>query len=448
MAEAMRVLDEAIAARARAVAAGAGAGRARVVRLEAETSVGTERARRVADEVAARCSSAPATTTGSAAPGSCAPRPRWIAGRVEQADEAWARPRPARGARGDERELFGILGWRATAAVLGPTPVDDAIRRCEAFRELVEASPVAAALMVNPLALAARDAAATSSSPTRSLARGQRDAAPAREPGLGVAHEALVQAARGPAGARRAPLRAGRRAARLDERRRVAGDDDRDARSGRLRAGAAGRGRRAVRGGRRRRRARRHRHPGDLARREGQDPRSRGPREEARGARPRGVALVAPTDLLSHHGDAMLDLAEVLRTMLAHRRVSTQSRTRLFRCTRRRATSLAPRARGRCSANGSGGRRWRFKRNFTQITLGADVRSRRVEGTRRGPDDDRPSHRSRDPCRRAPRRATPLTATVEPAGSIDWEVKFPADRRFERRRRRVRRRRRRSRPAP
>ena len=25
------------------------------------------------------------------------------------------------------------------------------------------------------------------------------------------------------------------------------------------------------------------------------------------------VALVAPTDLLSHHGDAMLDLAEVLR---------------------------------------------------------------------------------------------------------------------------------------
>ena len=40
--------------------------------------------------------------------------------------------------------------------------------------------------------------------------------------------------------------------------------------------------------------------------------------EEAETLARNAVALVAPTDLLSHHGDAMLDLAEVLRHDLAH----------------------------------------------------------------------------------------------------------------------------------
>jgi tetratricopeptide (TPR) repeat protein len=35
--------------------------------------------------------------------------------------------------------------------------------------------------------------------------------------------------------------------------------------------------------------------------------------DEAEGLATEAVAMVEPTDLLSHHGDAMLDLAEVLR---------------------------------------------------------------------------------------------------------------------------------------
>jgi ATP/maltotriose-dependent transcriptional regulator MalT len=48
---------------------------------------------------------------------------------------------------------LGILGWRATAAVFGPTPVEEAIRRCEEMRDLAAASPVAVAWVVNALAL-------------------------------------------------------------------------------------------------------------------------------------------------------------------------------------------------------------------------------------------------------------------------------------------------------
>jgi ATP/maltotriose-dependent transcriptional regulator MalT len=52
-----------------------------------------------------------------------------------------------------QRELFEVIGWRAVAAVLGPTPVDQAIRRCEEFRELVRESPIATASTLNPLAV-------------------------------------------------------------------------------------------------------------------------------------------------------------------------------------------------------------------------------------------------------------------------------------------------------
>ena len=55
----------------------------------------------------------------------------WIAGRVGQADTAWCEAAVCARRADDERELFRILGMRATAAVLGPTPVDEAIARCE-----------------------------------------------------------------------------------------------------------------------------------------------------------------------------------------------------------------------------------------------------------------------------------------------------------------------------
>ncbi len=55
----------------------------------------------------------------------------WFAGTVGRADAAWEEAARFAEEVEDERELVQILGWRATAAVLGPTPVADAIRQCE-----------------------------------------------------------------------------------------------------------------------------------------------------------------------------------------------------------------------------------------------------------------------------------------------------------------------------
>ena len=46
-----------------------------------------------------------------------------------------------------------MIAWRATAAVYGPTPVREAIARCEAHRDVVAASPLALAFVLNPLAV-------------------------------------------------------------------------------------------------------------------------------------------------------------------------------------------------------------------------------------------------------------------------------------------------------
>jgi len=77
----------------------------------------------------------------------------WIGGHVARADEAWRRgAEHARGA-GEQRELFEILDWRASAAVVGPTPVDEAIELCLEIREQVRSSPVAVAETLHPLAV-------------------------------------------------------------------------------------------------------------------------------------------------------------------------------------------------------------------------------------------------------------------------------------------------------
>ena len=151
MTDAIRVLDEAIAsAPEKRLEA-----RARVerefVRLEVETSLGAGHARRVADEVL------PVLAREGDHHGQCRAlslraQAEWIGGRIERADAAWAEAADFARREGDERELFAIIGWRATAAVFGPTPVDDAIDRCEAFRHVVRASPVAVAWTVNALA--------------------------------------------------------------------------------------------------------------------------------------------------------------------------------------------------------------------------------------------------------------------------------------------------------
>jgi class 3 adenylate cyclase/tetratricopeptide (TPR) repeat protein len=151
MREATAVLDEAIA---RAPEPWLGA-RARVerefVRLEVETNIGTDHARRVADEVL------PMLERADDAGGQCRAwclhaQAAWIAGHVARADAAWGKATECAARAGDERELFAIRGWRATAAVFGPIHADEGIRRCERLRVLVGASPVSAAWVANALA--------------------------------------------------------------------------------------------------------------------------------------------------------------------------------------------------------------------------------------------------------------------------------------------------------
>ena len=150
--DATRVLDEAIAAapeprlRARAQV------ERELVRLETETGVGIDQAQRVTDAVL------PVLEREGDDYGQCRAwllrgRIAWHAGKVAVADDAWRQAAESARRAGGRRELFEVIGWRATAAVLGPTPVDEAIRRCEEFRELVRASPIATASTLNPLAL-------------------------------------------------------------------------------------------------------------------------------------------------------------------------------------------------------------------------------------------------------------------------------------------------------
>ena len=149
--EAVAILDEAIerAPEARLEA------RARIerefVRLESEASAATAHARRTVDKAL------PVLEREGDDAGQCRAwylqaQALWIAGRAGEADSAWGEGAACARRAGDDRELFRILGMRATASVLGPIPVEDAIQRCREYRDLVGASPVAAVLMLNPLA--------------------------------------------------------------------------------------------------------------------------------------------------------------------------------------------------------------------------------------------------------------------------------------------------------
>ena len=76
----------------------------------------------------------------------------WIAGQVARADDAWRCGAEFARRAGENRELFEILDWRASAAVVGPMPVNEAIELCLEIREQVRSSPVALAETLHPLA--------------------------------------------------------------------------------------------------------------------------------------------------------------------------------------------------------------------------------------------------------------------------------------------------------
>jgi tetratricopeptide (TPR) repeat protein len=152
MSDARLVLDEAVA-RAPEPRLGARAQVEReLVRLETETSVGTGQAESVIE------ASLPLLEREGDEYGLCRVwlLRGWLAwgrGKVAEADRAWCEAAEHARSAGRRRELFEVIGWRALAAVLGPTPVEEAIRRCEEFRELVSASPIATASTLNPLAV-------------------------------------------------------------------------------------------------------------------------------------------------------------------------------------------------------------------------------------------------------------------------------------------------------
>jgi class 3 adenylate cyclase/tetratricopeptide (TPR) repeat protein len=151
MDDAAAVLDSAIRTAADPVLLARARIERELVRLETEASAGTDTARQVAGEARAVLERvgdhrAVSRTWWLEA------YIDWIGGRVNDADAAWERAAQHAQRTGDGREHYLALAWRATASVFGPAPVDEAIARCEAFRSAVADSPASIAMMVNPLA--------------------------------------------------------------------------------------------------------------------------------------------------------------------------------------------------------------------------------------------------------------------------------------------------------
>jgi DNA-binding SARP family transcriptional activator/tetratricopeptide (TPR) repeat protein len=153
--DADRILGEAIE---RAEAAGDPRleARARVerqfLRLQTEPGAGVAQARRVADAALAVVGGH-GDDLGQCRAWCLRASIGWTEGRIAAADDAWRRAAEHARRAGDDRELFEILGWRASAAVFGPLPVAEAIRRCTGLREQVRDSPVAVAVTLHPLGL-------------------------------------------------------------------------------------------------------------------------------------------------------------------------------------------------------------------------------------------------------------------------------------------------------
>jgi predicted ATPase len=76
----------------------------------------------------------------------------WTEAHAEDAAEAWDRAAAHARRAGAEHERIEILGWVASSLWWGPTPVAEAVRRCEAIRSEVSGSLTAAAHVLQPLA--------------------------------------------------------------------------------------------------------------------------------------------------------------------------------------------------------------------------------------------------------------------------------------------------------
>jgi tetratricopeptide (TPR) repeat protein len=315
IADATRALDEAIErAREDRLRARAQVER-EFIRLESESGAGVERSRAVADAALPVLERA-GDEQGQSRAWSLRAQVAWIAGRIAEADHAWNAAGDCAGRAGNERDLFDVVRWRATAAMVGPTPVPAAIERCEQFLALVSASPVAVAWTRNALAVL------RAMNGEHDVAAELVEAANETLDQLGTLsskvshHEALVRMLAGRPDLAEVPLRAGMQrlqpladggllattAALLAQavcaQGRVAEADELCAAAAASAAAAAADDiftqviRRGVR-------ARVLAHAGRC--------------DEAVRLAGEAIALVEPTDMLAHHGDALLDLAAVLR---------------------------------------------------------------------------------------------------------------------------------------
>jgi predicted ATPase/class 3 adenylate cyclase len=76
----------------------------------------------------------------------------WLEGRCLAADAAWEQAAEYAREAGGDRERAEILMWVASSAFYGPTPAEQAIRRCEAIRDEVRGDRRSAAATSYPLA--------------------------------------------------------------------------------------------------------------------------------------------------------------------------------------------------------------------------------------------------------------------------------------------------------
>jgi class 3 adenylate cyclase/tetratricopeptide (TPR) repeat protein len=76
----------------------------------------------------------------------------WLAGQSTEAEVAWTRAVANARRAGDEQGAADAMCWLASAACEGPTPVPEAIRRCDAILEELQAGRRAQALAMRPLA--------------------------------------------------------------------------------------------------------------------------------------------------------------------------------------------------------------------------------------------------------------------------------------------------------
>ena len=235
-----------------------------------------------------RCSRPTATSTVSAGPGCCAASSPGTRARRR------APTRPGRGRRerrraGGQRELFEVIGWRATGGRARPDPGrrgDPPLRGvprarpCEPDRHRVDAQPAGAA---------ARDEGRVRGSPRRLLEQASAMLRELGGLGAGVSHlEASVRLLAGQPALAEAPLRADvETLSAMSELSALATTTALLAQAV-YAQGRTDEARELCRDDRPPRRAGGHRDAGDLARRGGEDPRPRRPSRRGRGARARG----------------------------------------------------------------------------------------------------------------------------------------------------------------